>query len=58
MNRSQTCEQNATYFPDDATWQKHCQMMAAYRAAQLKVVGLAPGVAGKLDAVRVLGRAA
>ena len=49
---------NSQHFPDDATWQSHCQKMAAYRAAQLEVACLAPGVAGKLDAVPVLGRAA
>lgn len=49
---------NSQHFHDDATWQKHCQMVAAYRAAQLEVKGLAPNVAGKLDAVAVLGRAA
>ena len=58
MTRSQICEQNSAHFPDDATWQKHCQMVAAYRAAQLEVVGFAPSVAGKLDAVCVVGRAA
>ena len=49
---------NSQYFHDDATWQKHCRIVAAYRAAQLEVKGLAPDVAGKLDAVRVVGRAA
>lgn len=49
---------NSQHFPDDPAWQKHCQMVAAYRAAQLEVVGVAPSVAGKLDAVQVLGRAA
>jgi hypothetical protein len=57
MNRSQICEQNSQHFPDDATWQKHCQMVAAYRAAQLEVKGLAPRVAGKLERVAVVGRA-
>lgn len=58
MIRTQTPSQNAVHFPDDATWQKHCQMIAAYRAAQLEVKGLAPSVAGKLGAVQVVGRAA
>lgn len=50
--------QNARHFPEDSAWQSHCQKMAAYRAAQLEVVGLAPSVAGKLGAVQVLGKAA
>lgn len=49
---------NSQHFPDDSTWQKHCQMVAAYRAAQLEVVALAPSVAGKLDAFEPVGRAA
>lgn len=58
MNRAQICEQNATHFQHDPAWLRHCQMVAAYRAAQLEVKGLAPSVAGKLDAVQVVGRAA
>lgn len=55
MTPAQTCEANARHFPDDATWQKHCQMIAAYRAAQLEVAGTAPSVAGKLGAFEKMG---
>lgn len=49
---------NSQHFPDDPVWQRHCRLLAAYRAAQLEVKGLAPSVAGKLENLQVLGRAA
>ena len=58
MTPAQTCEANAKHFQHDPVWTRHCQMVAAYRVAQLEVKGLAPSVAGKLDAVQVVGRAA
>lgn len=58
MTPAQTCEANAAHFHHDPVWTRHCQMLAAYRAAQLEVASVAPSVAGNLGAVQVLGRAA
>lgn len=58
MIRAQTCTENAKHFQHDPAWVRHCAMLAAYRAAQLEVKGLAPSVAGKLDAFEPVGRAA
>lgn len=49
---------NAQHFPDDPVWQRHCELMARFKAADLRPFGLAPAIPARLDAIPVVGRAA